>query len=180
MKVKTSQILRKGGWVGLALVLLLVPLAAWASGKKAGPAPNLNLVWPLPPAQPRIKFIQSICGAADVEPIKKASFLDRVAGIEIKNFRPSFVKPFGVAVDSHNRIYVTDTGQGIVFVLDRDNKKVTFIGSSPQVRVRVPLGITVDGKDRLWVADGAGQQVYAFDGDGNVLTGISDFNFTFP
>ena len=101
-------------------------------------------------------------------------------GTQIKGFKPGFVKPFGIAVDSHNRIYVTDTGPRIVFVLDRENEKVTLIGSGPQVRVRVPLGITVDGKDRLWVADGAGRHVYAFDDDGNALTGISDFNFNFP
>jgi DNA-binding beta-propeller fold protein YncE len=163
----------KGG-VMFALLLLLAPSGAAAGGKKKkGPAaPNIPLVWPLPPEKPRIKYIQSIYGANDVESVKKASFLDRVAGIQIKNFEPTFLKPHGVAVDSRGRIYVSDSSFGIIYVLDRDQKKVTFIGRSPQLRIKVPLGITVDGKDRLWVADAVAQHVYAFDGDGVPLMAL--------
>jgi len=164
-----SQIAKKGIVAGISILLLFTAGGVQAKNKKHVAPTNLNLVWPLPPEQPRIKFVQSIYGAADVEPLKKSNFLDRVAGIQIKNIKPGFAKPFGIAVDSHNRIYVSDTGQGIVFVLDRDNKQVSFIGSSPQVRLLLPLGITVDAKDRLWVADGVGQHVYSFDGNGTVL-----------
>lgn len=114
----------------------------------------------------------AIYRASDVEPNKKSNFLDRVAGIQKMDFKPTFQKPYGIATDSHHRIYVTDTGQGLIFVLDRDNKRVTYIGPGAQVRLQVPLGIAVDAKDRVWVADGAGQHVYAFDGAGNALMAL--------
>lgn len=160
--------------LGLVLItLLLLPGFAYGGDKKKPAAQKTpTLVWPLPPEKPRIKFIAAIYGAPDVEPIKKASFLDRLAGIEKREFKPTFIKPYGIATDSHNRIYVTDSGQGLVFVFDRDNKQVSYLGRSTQVRLRVPIGIAVDAKDRVWVADAVGQHVYAFDPDGTVLMAL--------
>lgn len=169
---RTQTRIRK--WAAMAGVLvLLLPMAAWAGGKKKQEAPkNVNLVWPVPPDKPRIKYVTSIYGAGDVEPAKKAGFLDRLAGIEKSDIKPGFVKPYGIATDSKGRIYVTDSGQGLVFVLDTKNKKVTYLGRSPQLRLVVPIGITVDSKDRVWVADPVGQHVVAFDGEGNILMAL--------
>jgi DNA-binding beta-propeller fold protein YncE len=169
MNRKTSQTRKKGIIAGLSLLLLFGPASARAANKQRAASKMPTLVWPLPPEKPRIKFVQAIYGAADVEPVKKGNFLDKVAGIQRSGFKRMFSKPFGIATDSHNRIYVADSGQGLIFVLDRDNKQVTYIGSSAQVRLRLPVGITVDAKDRIWVADAVGQHVYAFDGDGGVL-----------
>ena len=174
MHQKTSQFCTRGLKASLALLLLLGPTVvepAWAK-KKAEPRKTPTLVWPLPPEKPRLKYVGSIYGAADIEPAKKASFLDRLAGIGRQDFKLTFVKPYGIATDSHGRIYVADSGQGLVFVLDRGQERVTFIGRGAQVRLRVPIGITVDGKDRLWVADAVGQHVYAFDGEGSVLMAL--------
>jgi len=179
MEVQASQIrpsARSRGWSLLLLVTLLGVPAGWAKQKKAPPGKPVQLVWPLPPEKPRIRFVTAIYGASDIEPTKKANFLDHIAGIQKKDFKPSFVKPYGIATDSHNRIFVTDSGQGLVFVLDPDNKKVTYIGVESQVSLRVPLGITVDAQDRVWVADGFGQHVYAFDAEGNVLMGLGGPN----
>lgn len=172
MNQKTS-LLRAGGLpIGLTLLVLLSPVLAQAGAKKKASGRNINLVWPLPPEKPRIKFLQAIYGATDVEPAKKANFFDRLAGIQKKGFKPTLLKPYDVATDSRNRIYVTDSGQGLVFVFDLDNKQVSYLGRDGQVRLHVPLGVTVDAKDRVWVADATGQHVYAFDGEGNVLMGV--------
>jgi DNA-binding beta-propeller fold protein YncE len=175
--MKTSQtrtLLVAAGWSLAFLCVFFAPPAA--AKKKVAPAKDINLVWPLPPEKPRIKFITSIYGATDIEPSKKPNFFDRVAGISRKDFKPTFEKPYGIATDSHHRIYVTDSGQGLVFVLDRANKHVTFLGDGAQVRLRVPIGITVDGKDRVWVADAVGQHVYAFDGEGAALMALGQQN----
>src|SRR5208282_2848333 len=111
MNRETSQFGKKGMVAAISVLLLFAAGPVQAKTKKPVTPSNLNLVWPLPPEQPRIKFVRSIYGAGDIEPLKKANFLDRVAGIQIKNFKPGFAKPFGVAVDSHNRIYVSDSGQ---------------------------------------------------------------------
>lgn len=160
--------------VGLSLIVLLVLPGLALAGAKKNPRASKTptLVWPLPPEKPRIKFVGAIYGAADVEPAKNSGFLDRLAGIEKREFKPAFIKPYGIATDSHDRIYVTDSGQGPVFVFDRDNQQVNYIGRGTQVRLRMPIGITVDAKDRVWVADAVGQHVYAFDPDGTVLMAL--------
>lgn len=170
MKPNRTQA-RTRRWVAtVGLLALLLPATAWAGKKKENGEPkNINLVWPVPPDKPRIKYVGAIYGAGDVEPAKKAGFLDRLAGIEKNDIKPGFVKPYGIATDSKGRIYVTDSGQGLVFVLDTKSKKVSYLGRTPQLRLMVPIGITVDSKDRVWVADPVGQHVVAFDGEGNVV-----------
>ncbi len=163
---------KKGMTAGLGLLLLASPAIAKDGAARKGSGKPTNLVWPLPPERPRIKFVGEIHGANEVEPLKKSGFLDRLAGIDKRKFKPDFEKPHGIATDSQDRIYVTDSSQGLVFVLDRENKHVSFIGPGSQVSLRVPLGIAVDAKDRVWVADVVGQSVYAFDAAGNALMSL--------
>jgi DNA-binding beta-propeller fold protein YncE len=157
---------------GVLLTLVLAAGRPASAKKKASPAKALTLVWPLPPEQPRIKFVRAIYGAADIIPPKKVNLLDRVAGIKKLDFKPGFVKPYGIATDSHDRIYVTDSGQGLVFVLDPAKKQVSFLGADSQAQLKVPLGITVDSKDRVWVADAVKQHVYVFAPDGTALMAL--------
>jgi len=157
---------------GLLAALCLATSPPAAAKKKAAPTKVLPLVWPLPPEQPRIKFVRAIYGAADIMPYKKANLLDKMAGITKSALKPGFVKPYGIATDSHDRIYVTDSGQGLVFVLDLANKEVSFLGNNSQAQLKVPLGITVDTKDRIWVADAVKQHVYAFAPDGTPLMAL--------
>jgi DNA-binding beta-propeller fold protein YncE len=173
--LRTTSPIRHERFVVILSVLgfLVLPGLAYGGGsKKPTAAKTPTLVWPLPPEKPRIRFVAAIYGAADVEPAKKGGFLDRLAGIEKREFKPTFIKPYGIATDSQDRIYVTDSGQGLVFIFDRPNKQVSYLGRSTQVRLRVPIGIAVDAKDRVWVADAVGQHVYAFDPDGTVLMAL--------
>jgi DNA-binding beta-propeller fold protein YncE len=170
---KRAMRIRKAASISLALASLLVVVPSARADKKKDAAPKkVELVWPLPPDKPRVRWDSMIRGAFDVEPMKKANWLDRVAGIQKKDFKPSLLKPYGVATDSKGRIYVTDSGQQIVFVFDRERHKVDFLGSTMQVHLRVPLGIAIDAKDRVWVADAVGQHVFAFDTDGNLLMAL--------
>ena len=156
---------------GLVLLISFANVKSYADKKKPEPK-KVELVWPLPPDQARVRWDSMIRGAFDVEPMKKANWLDRVAGIQKRDFKPSLMKPYGIATDSKGRIYVSDSGQQIVFVFDREHHKVDFLGSTMQVHLRVPLGIAIDGKDRIWVADAIGQHVFAFDTDGNLLMAV--------
>lgn len=174
MSLKTSPVRIRTGLATLlvATLVLTVTVAPAAARRKKDAAKAPALVWPLPPEPPRIKYVDSIYGAADVDPVKKAGFLDRLAGIERRETKARFIKPYGIATDSRGRIYVTDSGQALVFVFDIDRRQVSYLGRSAQVRLRVPIGIAVDAKDRVWVADAVRQQVYAFDADGNALMAL--------
>lgn len=137
-----------------------------ASGRKPVKFPA-NLVWPNPPDVPRIKFIAAISSEEDVGGPTKLSFRDlilgRDPGQEVRRLR----QPYGVFVDPQGRIYVADSGQGMVFVFDREKAKVNFIGHKGQGKLAWPIDVAVDKKGNVFVSDVRYQNVFVYDPDGN-------------
>lgn len=170
-----SSIVKSVHLVRLSAIVLLVVVSSaglmWAQ-KTAAAARQQELVWPLPPEKPRIRFVQEIHGSSDVSPSHKASTWQRLAGIQKHEFKPVLVKPFGIATDSRHRIYVTDTGQAVVFIFDREKQTVSYIGLDGKPKLETPMGIHVDAKDRVWLADGTAQRIYAFDPELNLRAAI--------
>lgn len=154
--------------LALATALAGVVLPASAGKKSAKKTFNVQGVWPLPPEKARFRFQTFIYGTSDIAG-KKGGFLDNLAGIKRDDFSPPFMKPYGLASDSKHRLYVADTAIGVVFVMDREHKKVTYIGRGESGRLIQPIGITVDKQDRLWVADVVQKQVFVYDGEGTLL-----------
>ena len=155
-----------------SLILVLLP-SAWASGKKK-PVPQVDistLVWPPPPDQPRIRYLSQYFGELDLMGKKqvKGGMLERIAGVTITpEERPRLGKPYGVAVDSRGRVYVTDTAQANVFVFDLENKKIEFRGDKAPASILMPIGVAVDEDDRLFVSDSKLHQITSFGPKGNV------------
>ncbi len=158
----------------IVLALALSP-AAVSGGQKPSdmpPAAPQQLVWPLPPDKPRFRFVQEIHGAADVEPQAKPHVIERLVGLQKRQFKPLFYKPIGVATDSKHRIYVTDNEQNVVFIFDREHHRVSYLGLTGRVKFSIPMGIAVDAEDRVWVADAGVQRIYAFDPQWNVRAAL--------
>src|SRR3990172_1252359 len=135
----------------LSVVLLTVSCATKAPEKKE------ELVWPLPPEQPRIKFVQLYCCMNHYGKSGSEAFLETMFGTSSDI---SMSKPYGITTDKDGKVYVTDTGFGAVWVFDDKSKKVSFLGAG---QLRTPIGVAVDGKDRVFVSDARAQRVYAFD-----------------
>jgi sugar lactone lactonase YvrE len=156
-----------------SLLLLLLP-TAWAAGKKRKPVPQVDistLVWPPPPDQPRIRYVNQYIGELDLLGKKqvKGGMLERIAGVTITpEERPRLGKPYSVAVDSKGRVYVTDTAQANVFVFDLENKKLEFRGDKAPASILMPIGVAVDEDDRLFVSDSKLHQITCFGPKGNV------------
>jgi DNA-binding beta-propeller fold protein YncE len=155
--------------VAASLVLLLSPV--WAGGKKVAPKPVdiTKLVWPPPPDKPRVRYISEYYGEFDLMGKKQAKggILERMAGVSVApEERPRMIKPYGLAVDSKGRIYVTDTMKAVVFVFDLENKKLEFRGDNAPANLELPVGLAVDEKDRLFVSDSKTHQITCFNSDG--------------
>ena len=132
--------------------------------KKAAPAAKPeNLVWPLPPEKPRIRYLQSLSGSLDVEPPKKKGFIARLINEDEAVTALSFERPAGIALDSRNRIYVTDTLRGAVFVFDLEGKKLDLLGTEGRGRLTNPLGIAIDSADRVYVSDVRQKLIQVYD-----------------
>ncbi|HEY7099234.1 MAG TPA: 6-bladed beta-propeller [Terriglobales bacterium] len=153
-----------------------------------------NLVWPLPPDIPRIKFVQEVFGEEKLPvapgqkaPKKKQGWMDRVAGLQTtdtgaikQEFRHLLGKPYGVGVDSKGRIYVADTFVSAVFVFDLEKKETKLLRNGVEAKFGTIIGLTVDDADRVFVVDALMHRVGAFDKDWKLETYFGDADLGHP
>ena len=147
------MILRKSEALWLVLVVFVAMIAACAPQYEK---PDVDMVWPLPPDEPKIKYITTIRSTLDVG--KKAGLADALFGEEKVDV---MAKPYGVAVDKEGVIYVTDPGR--VFISDLKKKEYDFIGMTPGLgKLSFPVGIGFAGDGRLFVTDISSDRVFVY------------------
>lgn len=124
-----------------------------------------KIVWPNPPAIPRIAF-QDLFTGEKIDPslytkkARKAKWMDRLAGslpadeVQMDKLPFQLMRTYGVGADSKGKIYAADQGVGAVFVFDPEHKEqVELIGNGRQAHFEMIAGIALDDDDRLFVAD---------------------------
>ncbi|MEW6003549.1 MAG: 6-bladed beta-propeller [Nitrospirota bacterium] len=135
------------------------------------PGTGEKLVWPPPPQTPRIQYLTSVSGLADIgykkSWFKKAIRLlfgeEEMAGI--------MLRPYGVFADS-NRIYVTDPGIHILHVFDIREKEYFRIKEVKDKEFVSPIGIAVDKNENIYLSDSVLKRVFMFDKEGKYLRDI--------
>ena len=142
----------------------------------AVPIAAMQLTWPLPPEQPRVRYVATYRGLDDFKPAKKPSrFMTALLGDADAANRPSDVmlKPYGIAVAPDGRVYVTDTAARRVFVFDLDKRTVAFVGeSNGPGRLSKPIGVAVDDEGTVFIADSTLKRVFGYRPDGRVAVAI--------
>ena len=140
-------------------------------------AQQIDMSWPLPPEQPRIKFVEILQDENYFPKSMWQKIIESLLGAE-----PSkrLAKPYGVVADATGTTYVTDTGLGAVVVFDKQQKKIRTIGDSGQGRLAIPSGITASDT-LIYVSDSKQRRVYGFTfaGDLRMVFG-SDTLFVTP
>lgn len=137
----------------------------------AQPLPGPELVWPLPPDPPRIRWVSQFSSAEEVEQKKKKrSWFERVAGTKEEREKPRrLAVPYGIAVNSLGRIFVADGPSGGILVFDRASHKVDVWGPDRGLQMQLPLGVTVGEDDRVFVSDANLRTVTCLTKDGTVV-----------
>ncbi len=147
-----------------------------ADQKKKSPpkAAVANPVWPLPPEQPRIRYLRSYRSVEDFKKKKDSKWKAMLLGKDPYARAPeTLIKPYGVAVSKSGRVYVTDTAAGRVFVFDPAAAEVTFVGETGVGRIAKPIGVAVDdSQDRVFVADATLNRVFGYGPDGQLAVAI--------
>jgi sugar lactone lactonase YvrE len=117
-----------------------------------------DLVWPKPPDEPRIRYLMTISGKADlsIETPWWKEVVNFIIGSDADEGR--LVRPQGVFADRSGRIYVADPGaRGVL----RADVKDGFVS---------PIGVAVSNDGRCFVTDSELPGVVVFDEDGDYLT----------
>lgn len=160
---------------GLATLSLLLAAPPVSAGKKkddrAQAAPG-NLVWPLPPDKPRLKFLTSYSNNYDIEPRKKRSWVDKMVGNGDPNVVEMFERAAGVATDSKGRIYIVSSQRAMLYILDKEKHQITRVNGDRGLQFRTPLGVVVDAKDNFYVADAQLHMVMKFGPDAHMQATI--------
>ncbi len=158
---------RRMNWLLPVMALLAVlgtgPAGRAGQGVKPAAASSTDLVWPVPPDKPRIRFLETFTSNFDIEPRKKRSWVDRLVGNADPNKAEYFEKPAGVATDSRGRLLIASMQRGTVFVLDKDRREVSRLQGDRGVVFKNPLGLAVDRNDNLFVSDPMLKMVLRFD-----------------
>lgn len=160
----------RGMGLGLRAALLAGFLAgAGCATTAVGPPPEL--VWPLPPEPPRIRYLESLYRSDQFKPRGQSWLLDIVAGPGAA-LSERLGKPLAVTTDDAGRVYVTDTGGGRVWVFDRERKQVRYLGDSGQGQLATPAGVAVDGRGVVYVSDTKHDRIFAYDPAGRLVLAI--------
>ncbi len=144
---------------GLFFLSLISFLQCSASEKAS--KEEKELVWPLPPEKPRIKYLQSLSDRKSIEG-SGSKFLESLLGEEKSD---ALQKPYGVAVDKNDKVYVTESNGGKIFVFDLKNSKLTFIMNGSLI---MPIGVAVDSLNNIYVSDVKLKTVLVFDAKGEL------------
>lgn len=131
-----------------------------------------RFIVPAPPEKPRIAHVSTYRGEAD---FASNGGIDTFIGDGGLNMGRNLNKPYGVA-GYKGKVYATDTAQGVVFVFDTLQRKVTYLGDRPSGKLASPISIAFDGKGLTYVSDAQLKRIYAYDANGSVVKafGLND------
>jgi DNA-binding beta-propeller fold protein YncE len=152
-------------WITVAAscISLATGAQAGAADKKDAQIPARGasviseLIWPLPPDPPRVRWLAEYTDMARVKrpaTKKRGGFFDIITGIQTPEERAlQLRKPYGITTDSKGRIYAADTELTVVFVVDPAAKTVGRIEGNSRAPMALPVGVAIDSEDRLYVSD---------------------------
>ena len=132
------------------LVLLSILSGGCGGGKQAIQFPQ-DLVWPRPPDVPRVKFIATVSSEEDVGGVRGRKISELLLGKDPGEETRRLRQPYGISTDAEGKIYVTDSAQGVIFVFDQVNARVTFIGRSGRERLAWPIDVVVASDGTVFV-----------------------------
>ncbi len=138
-----------------------------------------DLIWPLPPEKPRIKYIRTYTSSKNIE--EERSFFgkifgaisDFIFGSESKGIR--LFRPHSIYVDNDDKIYVTDTGLKSVVVFDLDEHETVKLNKTADGYLRSPVGVAVDDKGSIFVTDSVLKKIIVYSSDYKFLKEINGF-----
>jgi len=125
-----------------------------------------SVVWPKPPAEPRIHFENSIHNASDlgIRPHLLRRFINSITG----KIDDPFVRPTGIAAHA-GIVYIADPGAQALWILDPVHENAIEVHQAGTNGLVAPAAVAVRDDGAVFVADTWAKQVYLIDRDGKFL-----------
>ncbi len=146
----------------LAFAAVFFFAAGCAGPTVVGPQDSgAELVWPKPPALPRIQFLYTITGPRDIN-VTDGAFKKFIKFIKGAPARKGIARPYGIAKDKEGRLYVVDTFSKVVHVLDRENNDYYTFPDSQIENYINPIDVVAGEDGRIYVSDSAAKLIHVF------------------
>jgi DNA-binding beta-propeller fold protein YncE len=132
-------------------------------------AASAPLVWPRPPAEPRIRFLREVTTPAEWGFVRTGvqGFFDTLTGH--KSFRSR--RPTGVA-ERGRILFVADPGAQALVILDPSRDRELVVDRAGPEALASPVAVAVGPGGTVFLADSALKKVFVFDQRGNLLRTI--------
>ncbi len=140
----------------VAALLAAAVHAGCTSAPERPAGQDASLVWPGPPATPRIAHVGSFSGPEDLG--IRRGFLQRLADALFGADDERLVRPMSVAEDG-GLLYVADPGARGVHRFDRRNGRHELLRGPQQSQIPSPVGLAVGKGGVVYVTDSALRQV---------------------
>lgn len=131
-----------------------------------------DLIWPLPPDPPRVRWLAAYSDLAKVKAptVRKTRWVDKVTGTKTADEKLELRKPYGITTDKRGRIYTADTELNTVYMIDPEAKVVEQRNGNSRAPMGMPAGVAVDAEDRLFVSDAELHSVLVFTPAGQLVS----------
>lgn len=122
------------------------------------PPPRQRVLWPVPPATPRLEWLGTYYSQDDFPKTSMEVFTEMIVG----KFKPEgFKSPYGIARDSQGIIYIADALDSNLRVYDMTAQTVGNYSEDPIFNR--PADLAIDAADNLYVVDSDLAAVLVFD-----------------
>lgn len=133
-----------------------------------------QIVWPGHPEKPRVQYLWNINKIASAGEDGKKGFVDVALGevsgdVSDPGTSNTLMRPYGVFVDSNEKLYVTDPGAFRVTIIDIKTAKVINIYGTGKDGFLSPIGVVADNGGRIYISDSGLKKVFVFDEKGDYL-----------
>ena len=160
----------------LVAVLLTALLGANADGAgREKPSPEKEIQAPVffPPAPgvPRLQYLSTYNGSNDIEKKRPSRFMKFVLGEEERI--EAIQKPYG-AVLHNDKLFVCDTGKGVVWIFNLVDNTMVPMGHASPGRLRKPISIAIDDDGTRYVTDTALRRLMVYDADNRYVKAYGD------
>lgn len=126
--------------------------------------PKVHIAYPPYPQKPRIVYLDTYRGGKSVE---TTSSFDLLLGEDSSpKTQSQIAKPYGVAINS-NKLYVADSGNNAVFVIDMGTKDtLDMLGTDNIGGLRAPATIAFDDSGMVYVSSPMERVIKGYDQNG--------------
>lgn len=126
------------------------------------------IVYPDPPAQPRIQYLTSFSTSGDFKKPQSA-FNKFIFGEENEL---AIIKPYGITVHK-NKIYICDTGLGGLEILNMEDQTFEYFIPTGLGKLLLPVNCCLDERDFIYIADTKRSQVVVYNNEKKFETSIT-------